>query len=472
MQIARDIAGFSMAEADNMRKAMGKKIKEKMQQVKAAFIEGAVKNNVSKKIARQIFDLILDFADYGFNKSHGVAYSILAFYTAYLKAHFPLEFLAVSMACRKGDEMELQLLANECRKMNITLRPPDVNESDIDFTIKYFNEGDKKGEIIYGLCAIKNVGEKAADIIINDRNENGRYTGYVDFLKRVDLRLVNRKTIEGLIFAGAFDGVEPNRRKLFLNIERASMFAQRFKDSEIANGQEGLFSVSDKPKSSGDYIVHEYEEFSELEKYNLEKSSIGFYLTGHPLAKYEKDIAGFTTLNFGDDVSEIDFNKTGTVYMCGVLSDLQIKYSKKGNKFAIFNLVDLTGSGECIAFDKLMEVKPNLFKNDAIVFIRGKAEENGDKIKVIVENIHSIENFREALTIDLIINLNETQNPEKKIESLRSLVENFPGNSNLYFNVINNGQMRIFRSREKIKASSELISNLKELIGEDNLIFK
>lgn len=471
MQIARDIAGFSLAEADNMRKAMGKKIKEKMMEIKEKFISGAVRNDVSKKVATEIFNLILDFADYGFNKSHGVAYSVLAFYTAYLKTHYPLESLTVSMACRKGDETELQQLANECKKMKITLRPPDVNESELDFSIRYNNDKDNPGEILYGLSAIKNVGEKAAQNIIDSRKEHGKFTGLIDFLKKVDLRLVNKKAVESLIFSGAFDCVEPNRNKLFLNMERATMYAQRYNSSEEANGQEGLFSSAGNSKVvNQDYIIQNYDEFPETEKYNREKAAIGFYITGHPLSRYEKDLESFIDLTFGEEPSELDFNRLKTVTMCGVINDIQVKLSKKGNKFVVFNLVDFYGSGECIAFSKLYEIKNRLFENDNLVVVRGTPEENGDKIKLTVDEIYSVDTFLEIYTKNMTIHLNEIQTDVSKIISIRNEVEKHQGTSNLFFNVKNTTHSKAFISREyKIKATKELISNLKNIVGENNL---
>jgi len=470
MQIARDIAGFTLAEADNMRKAMGKKIKEKMIQIKEKFVSGAVKNNVSKKVATEIFNLILDFADYGFNKSHGVAYSILAFYGAYLKTHYPLEFLTISMACRKGDETELQQLANECRKMKICLRPPDINESEMDFSTRYFDTEDALGEILYGLSAIKNVGEKAAMNIMEERNLNGKYKSFMDFLKRVDLRLVNKKALENLIFAGAFDSVESSRRKLFLNMERATFYATRYSTSQEANGQEDLFGANKERKHIEEYIIQDYEEFPEAEKYNKEKAAIGFYVTGHPLTKYEKDIQNFIDLTFGEEPSEIDFTKVKSATMCGVINDVQIKISKKGNKFVVFNLVDLYGSGECIAFSRLYDAKIKLFENDSPVVVRGVPEENGDKIKLTVDEIYSIDTFLEIFTKNLIINIHEKNTDISKILFIKNIVTENLGNSNLFFNVVNGSQPRAFKSREyKIKATKELISNLKNIVGENNL---
>ena len=470
MQIAREVAGFTMAQADNMRKAMGKKIKEKMRQFKKDFINGAINNKVPKKTATEIFNLILDFADYGFNKSHGVAYSILAYYTAYLKTHYPLEFLAVSMECRKDSETELQLFSDECKKMKIKLKQPDINLSYLDFKVKYNDDKSEIGEIIYGLSAIRNVGEKASDNIIQEREENGEYTGFMDFLKRVDLRLVNKKALEGLLFAGAFDEIEKNRRKLFLNLERATLYAQRFKETPESKGQEGLFSSEASVNGVTELILENYDEFSDVEKYNLEKSSVGFYLTGHPLELYREDIDNNVDLSFGDDVNEIDFKSKDSVIMCGVISEKQERLSKKGHKFVLFKLGDFYGSGECIAFKSLLEEKKDLFNDNNLVYVKGKAEENGDKIKVIVDDIDYIWNLKNRLANNLTINLFKSKLKEEDLDQIKDLLEKYPGECNLFFNLINNGSNKVYRSREfKIKVSNELISNLKNIVGENNL---
>ena len=282
----------------------------------------------------------------------------------------------------------------------------------MDFTVRYANAetDDKIGEILYGLSAIKNVGEKAASNIIQERNENGKYEGFIDFLKRVDLRLVNKKCVENLIFSGAFDSIEPNRNKLFLNMERSTTYAQRYAVSEEARGQEGLFSNSGNSKVvNQDYIIQDYEDFPENEKYNREKAAIGFYITGHPLSVYEKEIESFIDLNFGEDPAELDFNRLKTVTMCGVINDAQIKISKRGNKFVVFNLVDFYGSGECIAFGKLFEMKESLFTNDSLVVVRGTPEENGDKIKLLVNEIYNIDTYLELFTKNMTIFLSEKE---------------------------------------------------------------
>jgi DNA polymerase-3 subunit alpha len=472
MQIAREVAGFTMAQADNMRKAMGKKIKSMMDEVKTHFMQGAADNGVPEKTAEEIFSLILDFADYGFNKSHGVAYSILAFHTAYLKTHYPVEFLAVSMACRKDSEAELQELSFECKKMNVDLGSPSINRGSVDFTVIYSDEEGKLGEIIYGLSAIKNVGEKAVHNIVQEREENGKYKSFVDFLKRVDLRLVNRKTLEGLIFAGAFDEIEPNRNKLFINLERIVAYAQRYKTLPESQGQEGLFSMGKGGDEFEDrFILDDAPEFPEVEKFNREKAAIGFYLTGHPLENYRDEIAMFTTLNFGVDVNEINFASLGTTKMCGVITNLQLRLSKRGKKFATFDLVDFYGSGECIVFDSILSQSDGLIKDNALVYVQGRADENGDSIKLVIEDILPIDNLKERFSENIVISLYEREDDVfDKLDRIKTLVSEYPGNCKLFFNVINNGSSQVWKSREfKLKPSGDLISNLKEIVGEGNL---
>ena len=473
MQIARDFAGFSMAEADNMRKAMGKKIKEKMQEIRLKFIKGAEVLGHDKKISEELFGLIMDFADYGFNKSHGVAYSILAFYTAYLKTHYPLEYLSVSMACRKDDENELQELVNECKKMNIRLVQPDINISCPDFIIKYNNSGDGYiGEIIYGLTAIKGVGSKAAQNIIDEREKNGEFKSFVDFLSRVDLRLVNKKAVENMIYSGVFESLEKNRKMLIINYDSALIFVERNRENGAGSGQSALF---ESPKSrSESYKMREVPPYTDTEKFQNEKAALGFYLTGHPLEKYEKEINTFITLSFGEDVTQLDFSKIGQVKMAGVISGLEVKMSKRGSRFAVFKLIDLNGNGECIAFSKLFEEKNSLFKNEQLVFVIGKAEENGDKIKLTLEDIMPVESMQQRLACNLTMKIFEkdfnSDSSNNKLDGIKQLCESSHGNCNVFFHIINNGHSKLLKSKSyRVKPDAEFISNLKLLIGENNL---
>lgn len=488
MQIAREIAGFTMAQADNMRKAMGKKIPEKMKQLKNDFIKGAVQNGVDKKIALEIFNLIQSFADYGFNKSHGVAYSILAFYTAYLKAHYPVEFLAVSLDCRKDNETELQQLAEECKRMEIKLKQPDVNSSLCGFDVEYANKenGVEEDSILYGLSAIKNVGEKAAESIVREREANGKYVDFIDFLIRVDLRLVNKKAIEYLIYAGAFDSIESNRNKLFSNLERAMLYAQRYKEKPESKGQELLFGTTGESKTKYrtlDFIFEEYNEFTEKEKFNKEKEAIGFFLTGHPLSKYSNLIKNFVNISFGEDITDYETEQDfSNVRAAGVITNVQGKYSKKGNKFVTFDLIDFYGTAECVGFNSLLESKGDLIKNDNIVFVEGKAEENGDKIKLIIDNLYAIDKFQEKLATNIVINIYENRNYDNELKTLAKLIEKHPGSCNVYLHICyrnensleckneNSSLSRLFRIKDlKVKPTIEFLNELVKLFGEKNI---
>jgi DNA polymerase-3 subunit alpha len=199
---------------------------------------------------------------------------------------------------------------------------------------------------------------------------------------------------------------------------------------------------------------------------------VGFYLTGHPLENFKKDINDFINLSFGEDVNEIDFDNLESVIMCGVISELQIRSSKKGNQFVVFKLVDFYGTGECIAFSGLLDSKKECFRKDNLVYVKGRAEENGDTIKLIVEDINPIEKLKENSVTNLMINIYENKTDEKELYLIKDILDRYPGHSNLFFNIINNGSNKVYRSKEyKIKATKELISNLKNIVGENNLRF-
>jgi DNA polymerase-3 subunit alpha len=217
MKIASEIGGFTLAKADVMRRAMGKKDKNLMAEMKKEFVDGAVKVGTEKKIAGEIFDLIEKFASYGFNKSHSVAYSVLAYQTAYLKTHFPAEYMAATLSSEMDDTDKITMLIDDCRKLGVNVLPPDVNESDVSFLVVH-------GDIRFGLCAIKGVGESAIQNVMKTREAEGKFENFFDFCRRVDLRLVNKKCLEGLVQAGAFDSFEGHRAQFFENIERAANF--------------------------------------------------------------------------------------------------------------------------------------------------------------------------------------------------------------------------------------------------------
>ena len=297
MQLVRVIAGYSLAEADLVRRAMGKKDEKLMKEQEAEFTNRAVKNGIIKKTAKEIFNLILKFADYGFNKSHSVAYSILAYQTAYLKTHYPIEFMTSQLNCRYEDMDEMVLLINDSKRMKIELGLPDVNVCFSDFTI----DKDNPNRILFGLSAIKNVGRNAVDNIIKERSEHGLYSGFVDFCSRIDTKLVNKKTVEGLIYAGAFDHLDSNRKKLYDYYEPVMLkYGVRRTES---HGQSSLFGGIKTKTAIKDVILEplkNHPDWSDMEKLSHEKTVLGLYISSHPLADYEDEINKLATLKFGD----------------------------------------------------------------------------------------------------------------------------------------------------------------------------
>jgi DNA polymerase III subunit alpha len=483
MQLVRVIAGYSLAKADLVRRAMGKKDEKLMKEQEEEFTKGAAEKGYNKKTAKEIFKLILKFADYGFNKSHSVAYSILAYYTAYLKTHYTLEFMTSQLNCRHGDMDEMVLLINDCKRMKISLELPDINMCFGEFTINPNTEN----QILFGLTAIKNVGRAAVENIIKERTENGPFMGFVDFCSRVDSRVVNKKTMESLIFAGAFDSINKNRKMLFDHFEPIMTKYGTKKSGD--NGQSNLFGGT-KSKSNKDQILEQlegYRDWTEREKLSNEKSVLGLYISSHPLNDYEYEINKLSTLRFGDfmdmDSEEIDFNKLQRVRMCGVINDLKIKQSKKGNRFAVFMLEDFTGQGECVVFPKTYEEYKEILRSDMIVSIIGKAEENGNAIKVLVDEIKPIMKMDPSKTGDnepregvqkIIIKVDaNTFNAQKIYEITGILRMKKGGNSSICISLKNGSKesmLELENSKIHYDGYTEMI--LAEIFGKDNIILQ
>ncbi len=481
MQLVRVIAGYSLGKADVVRRAMGKKDEKLMKEQEKEFISGAAEKGFDKKIAKEIFRLILKFADYGFNKSHSVAYSILAYYTAYLKTNYPLEFMASLLNCRKDDMDEMASLINECKRMKIELSLPDINEGFAEFTIDEKNNN----RILFGLASIKNVGSKAVENIITERNGSGRFERFVDFCSRIDSRLVNKKTIESLIFAGAFDSIEPNRKKLY-DYHEAVMLRYSNRKNDTA-GQSNLFAGTKSKSSFNDDILEglkNYEDWSEREKLSFEKSVLGLYLTSHPLADYADEISKTATLRFGEinqfeNEENPEMPKISTAVMCGIISNLKVKQSKRGNRFCVFTLEDFTGMGECVSFPKVYEDFKEILRNDNIVKVTGRPEENGNVIKMIVDDIKPLKlsesagkKAEQTGTVNKItIKIDAQKFEPEKIYRLKTVLNKNGGSCNVYIKLSNNGDSGKLMELENIKINYDQYAEkiLAEIFGIDNI---
>jgi DNA polymerase-3 subunit alpha len=369
MQVARIIAGYSMGQADLLRRAMGKKKKEIIAKERAPFIEGAVKQGFTEKKAGEIYDILAPFAGYGFNKSHAAAYAIIAYQTAFLKANFPVEFMAANLTneIHSGDKNKLSECISEARRMGIDVDPPNVNHSDKLFTVV-------DGRIIFGFLGIKGVGEASSDEIVRVRQDSP-YKSFMDFLERVDIKVVGKKVIELLIQTGAFDSFGITRETLTGNLERAVEYTQNKKEDKLI-GQNSLFDDSSDVKYA-DFEFEKYEAMSRAERLNMEKQLIGFYFSGHPMDEYKEIWQKTVKVN----LSDIENLKIGHCILVGIIKNIKTIVTNKGSKMAFAALADYNGEIDVTFFAGSWERCQNHIEPDKVVILQGKIDYQKDKDK-------------------------------------------------------------------------------------------
>ncbi|MDR0553834.1 MAG: DNA polymerase III subunit alpha [Treponema sp.] len=367
MQVARIVAGYSMGQADLLRRAMGKKKKEILDKEKIPFLEGAKKQGFSEAKAGEIYDILVPFAGYGFNKAHAAGYAVVAYHTAYLKANFPAEFMAANLTneIHSADKDKLSECINETRKMGIEISPPDINLSDKLFAVV-------NGRIIYGFLGIKGLGEASAEEIVNQRQE-GPYKSFMDFMDRVDIKTVGKKAIELLIQTGAFDQFGVSRETLLGNFERAVEYAQN-KQNEKKFGQTNLFDDSDKTEYP-DFAFDKFPEKSRMERLNMEKQLIGFYFSGHPMDEYKE----LWQKTVKADLGRLETIIPGTYILVGLVKSIKTITTGKGGKMAFATLADYNGDIEMTFFPKVWEICQDKIAEDQVAVIKGKIEYQADK---------------------------------------------------------------------------------------------
>jgi DNA polymerase-3 subunit alpha len=386
MQISQVLAGYSLGEADILRRAMGKKKKEEMDAQRERFLRGAADKGFPARKAEKIFDLMAQFAEYGFNKSHSAAYAYLAYLTAYLKAHYPVEFMSALLTSETGNTAKVVKYINECRDMKIEVLPPDINQSSLNFT-------PAGAAIRFGLGAIKNVGAAAVTGITRIREEGGPFKSLVDFCERVDMTSVNRRMIESFIKAGAMDTLPGNRAQLFASLDAAMEAGQRaWKDR--ASGQSGLFGdLTGEPGTEP--ALPDVSDWTAKEKLAGEKEMLGFYVTGHPLDEHRDKVKEKSTHSSADLEN---LSRGAEVAMCGVITALNRRRNKEGKLWASFQLEDWYGNADCMAFASSFEQLQGDLVEDAAVLIRGNAlpEENGPA-RISVKEVTPLANLRVSL---------------------------------------------------------------------------
>ena len=379
MKIAQEMAGFSLSEADVLRKAVGKKIKSLLVSQKENFITGIIKNKIDKKIAQKIWEWILPFASYGFNKAHATSYAMIAYQTAYLKTLYPIEFMAALLTSEKADVERIAVLIKECQKMGIEVLPPDINESFRNFSVV-----PKENKIRFGLLAIKNVGNNVVEAIISERKSSGSFKSIFDFISRIPSKDLNKKSLESLIKTGVFDRLE-ERSKLLLNMEKI-LEANREIQRNINNGQKDLFENS--PSFSSSLKLKSAKEIPLSEKLNWEKELLGLYISAHPLENF-KTILEKKALPL-DNIDESIIGKN--IRIGGIISTVKRITTRTGKPMLFLNLEDLTGKIEVVVFPGIIERNPTAFQENKIVFIKGRVDNRDNTPKIICETIEEIIN--------------------------------------------------------------------------------
>lgn len=463
IQIANQVGGMSLAEADILRRAMGKKDLLAMEEQKIKFLEGAVQKGIPQKVAKEIFEAIFKFANYGFNKSHAVAYSYIAYQTAFLKAHYPAEFLAANLKNEFGNTDKVTKFLEDCRKLKIKVLPPDVNNPSVYFIAE-------NGQIRFGMSAIKNVGINAVQEIINSRVKLGRgFTSIFDFCLNVDNRVVNKKTLEGLVLAGAFDSVDKNRAKLFDAVEAAIEFSHKAQNSKILS-ENSLFGGDDQVQISEPKLA-EVKPWTELEILAREREVIGFYVTGHPLRKYELEYKSFASIHIGETEELTDM---ADIRACGVITELRTKIDKAGNNMAFFKIDDFSGSCECLMFSKVYKEFGSLLKEEESVFIFGDLESSGDAVKVHVKKVLPLDKVKEALTESLKIVIDKEKVNEDIIKKIKALLTQHQGTVPVFIKLNEQDTKgKIFALKDfRVNLSEALLFSLLDILGEDSVILK
>ena len=371
MAIANTVAGFSLGQADILRRAMGKKKPEEMEKLRVKFLEGARQNKIAEKKAEKLYELIQKFAGYGFNKSHAAAYAVVCYHTGYLKAHYPTEFMAALMTTDMGNQDKIVGYFTECRDLGIKVLGPDVNESQKNFAVV-------DGAIRFGLAAIKNVGEGAVDSVLAIRADSGRFTSFFDFCRRVDLHKVNKRMLEGLIKAGAFDSLGAKRSQLMAMLDHAiedGAAAQQ----ERERGQTSIFGE----ELNGDGSAHGHiepalpnmPEWDQAQRLKYERELTGFYITAHPLARYEATIHALATAT---TVGIAELSDGKEVRLCGIIATVKSMLTKKGDRMAYMTLEDLQGTVEVIVFPDLFKTVGELIAPERLIRVTGTID-RGDK---------------------------------------------------------------------------------------------
>jgi DNA polymerase III subunit alpha len=465
MQIARDMAGYTLAEADMLRRAMGKKKPEEMAKQRSFFLEGARKRKINDTVAAEVFDQMETFARYGFNRSHSVAYAMISYQTAYLKAHYPRQFLAALMTFEKMDTDKTLKNLNECHEMKIRIQPPNVNSGGIGFSVV-------GKDILYGLAAIKGVGDKIIERVVEERKE-GPFTGLLDFCVRLGGNSLNRRVVENLIKSGAFDWTAAPRKELHDHVEEVLKIATRIRDRHNSP-QIGLFDAHEPEVVSDDMFLPKIarSDWPSNILLSKEREALGFYLSGHPLERFRDDVSRLGMMTTSAVKESADGS---TVQLAGVITFLKLKNTKKGDRYATCMIEDLLGTLETVVWPDTYRELHEILNTEEPLMLKGRVDSGDERCVFVLQQAKTFTQLRDESASEAVIKLHAQETPKDKIVDLKKVLLKYKGSCKVTLMVqkpLHSETSVLLPEEMWVQPSEDLCNELERLFGENVLSFR
>jgi DNA polymerase-3 subunit alpha len=466
MAIAQVLAGFTLGQADNLRRAMGKKKKEELDKQYAGFQAGMLERGYSQAAITTLWEILLPFSDYAFNKAHSAAYGVVSYWTAYLKANYPAEYMAALLTSVRGDKDKSAIYLNECRRLKIQVLPPDVNESAHNFT-------PVGRDIRFGLTAVRNVGASVVDKIVEAREEKGRYEDFNDFMDKVDPLVCNKRVIESLVKAGAFDDMKHKRRALVsIHEEAVDRYAAIKKDS--GGGQDSLFdSVLNEGGMGGAepifdmaVAIPDIDEWDKMTLLGHEREMLGLYVSDHPLLGLEHILSQGTDTSIGQLLIDEDRPDGSMVTVSGLITSVQRKITKRGDPWAMVTLEDLEGAIEVLLFPSSYQLASTLLQEDAIITVKGRLSRSKDQPELLGQEV-TLPDLSDGPSGPVIISMPSTRCTPPVVEQLKDVLGTHPGVTEVRLRLMTKHATTVMRldDRLRVAPSPALFADLKALLG-------
>lgn len=465
MMVAQKMGGYSLGEADVLRRIMGKKQPELLPPEEEKFMKQAVARGYDRKVAKDVFDKMALFAGYGFNKSHSAAYSVVAYHTMYFKANYKPEYMASILSHNMSDIKKVSFFIEECQRMGIAVDPPNINTAEGRFVVK-------NGRVQYGMSAIKGVGSNAISQIVEDRENKGSFRSIFDFSSRIDTRVCNRRTIESLTQAGAFDDLHQNRAQLLESVEDILNYASRKQEEKRLN-QASLFGGGSGGGGVDEPKLRECEPWSNIMRLNKERELIGFYLSGHPLDKYREDIKLFASHTLEPEKLQKIANKS-SVRVIGIITSVKRLNDRKGRPFAFLSVEDLQGGIEVITFNEVYDRSLGMIQEDTIVMIEGHIDRRDAQPKIIAKSLERVENLREKCQdqLQLTLALDTASISREELNQMATLFSLHKGSTQVKFRVYSeqtSDPISMSVRKYVVDPNNELIGSLRNIIGKNSV---